>query len=363
MTSRKEDHITAQLNVVAKLLDEDKHHAAVNLVNELKTQYPGEFRIIYTWLVVASFCRNHQAVCEHAPSIKTLTNDEMIRAKIETILSSSAWETENFTQAIEAQINAILHFVNCARDNLFPERQDKVGPKTLSLKSDATEYAKSIFSKLHEDNLACGPFYGTLLGFVRQGGVIGHDKDIDLMCNIEIYDRVDEWFKDHGYVNAGPSTFYNYRGYKHPQIGVQIDLSGYELRENSCVTGFLRENHREFSVFQEFSIFDLQSTTAWGLDLFLPTNPEKILIGLYGPGWRVPDPECIPFIMDNTQQDTLGTKYFRFHHFLKIWNRGHVERLPKLIQLMIEKYPSDHLLSHAKSVLMRNQTLAGIKIK
>lgn len=358
MTPEKEDHVTEQLNVVAKLMDEDRHLDAVNLVNDLKTQYPAEFRVIFTWLVVASFCRNHKAVCEHAPAIKSLTTDQLTLAKIEYLTSSSAWEIEDFDTAIEAQLNAVMHFVNCAKQDMYPERQEKVGPKPLSLKADATDYAKTIFADLHNDKIECSPFYGTLLGFIRQGGVIGHDKDIDLMCHIDIYDRVVEWLKDHGYVNAGPQTFTNYRGFKHPDIGVQIDLSGYKRENGQCVSGFFRTNSKEYQLVQRFKEFDLISTSKWGIELYIPTNALNILKGLYGEKWEESDPNYVPFIMDNTLEDTLGSKYFRFHHFLKFWNRGQVEKLPNLIGILLEKYPSDHLLNLVKTVLIKNRTIS-----
>ena len=352
MTQKQEDHITEQLNFVAKLMDEDKHQDAVNLVNELKTQYPGEFRIIYTWLVVASFCRNHQAVCEHAPSIKKLTNDEMIQAKIEFMISCAAWEFGKFELAIESQINAILHFCNCAKAGLVPDYNTTSRTKRLDSKSNVTAYAISILKKLHSQGIKCAPFYGTLLGLTRSGKLIGHDKDIDLICGMETIGKALSWFEDQGYVNAGPTRFENYRGLKHPSHGVQIDLSGFYRCRTSKRTGLIRKNGpEEWDFVQEFDEIEIIEEPSADGPYYTLKDPVKILEKLYGAKWRIPDPGYVPFIMDMSTSRTGGLAYYQVHHLLRCWNRGEITKVRALIGTLLNQHPANHLYVYIRDVL------------
>jgi len=143
--------------------------------------------------------------------------------------------------------------------------------------------------------------YGTLLGAVREGALIGHDSDADLGYVSRHSHPVDvmlESFRIQRHLTA-----LGYETYRYSGIAFKVDvIEGDGFRRGLDVFGgFIAEPVGDKppmlylmgeigSPFDLAWIHPLTTATLEGRDFPVPAVPEKLLEATYGPGWRVPDP-------------------------------------------------------------------------
>ncbi len=157
--------------------------------------------------------------------------------------------------------------------------------------------------------------YGTLLGAVREGRLIGHDSDADLgyvSDHTEPVDVMRESFRlqarlaEMGYVTQ------RYSGAAFKVVVTEADGSARGL---DVFGGFLRDGHLHLmgeirAPFERSWIFPLGTATLEGRELPVPADPDRLLVATYGPSWRTPDPAY--------KFETPATTYRR----LNGWFRG-----------------------------------------
>ncbi|MGY2875948.1 hypothetical protein ACVW00_003138 [Marmoricola sp. URHA0025 HA25] len=143
--------------------------------------------------------------------------------------------------------------------------------------------------------------YGTLLGAVRQGGLIGHDSDADLGYVSRFSHPVDvvlESFRVQRHLSGLGFDTYRYSG-----IAFRVDViegDGFK-RGLDVFGGFIAEPVGDRppmlylmgeigAPFELEWIYPLTTATLEGRTFPVPAKPERLLEATYGPGWRVPDP-------------------------------------------------------------------------
>lgn len=137
--------------------------------------------------------------------------------------------------------------------------------------------------------------YGTLLGAVRDGRLIGHDSDADLGY-VSVHEhpadvmlesfRIQRRLAEEGY----PITRYSGAAFK-----VDVQESDGTVRGLDVFGGFMREGHLHLmgeirTPFQRDWVFPLGTTTLEGREYPAPANPDRLLAATYGDSWRTPDP-------------------------------------------------------------------------
>lgn len=143
--------------------------------------------------------------------------------------------------------------------------------------------------------------YGTLLGAVRQGALIGHDSDADLgyvSRHSHPVDVVRESFALQRHLTGLGFETYRYSG-----IAFKVDViesDGFR-RGLDVFGGFIAEPVGDRPAmlylmgeigapFAPEWIYPLTTATLEGRSFPVPGEPERLLEVTYGPGWRVPDP-------------------------------------------------------------------------
>ncbi len=135
-------------------------------------------------------------------------------------------------------------------------------------------------------------FYGGLLGFARNGGLIAHDCDLDLAyfseetdpdkVRIEFYKIAEQLAFEY----KGEMTFsdnkINFTKMRQSVTPVWINRN----EEFSCTFAYVGDN---FKVIKD-DIIPINTIEYEGYKLNLPANPENIVKYIYGRGWKYPDP-------------------------------------------------------------------------
>jgi hypothetical protein len=143
--------------------------------------------------------------------------------------------------------------------------------------------------------------YGTLLGAVREGALIGHDSDADLgylSPHSHPVDVIRESFRLQRRVAELGYDTYRYSG-----LAFRVDVAEADgsKRGLDVFGGFIAEPVGDQppmlylmgeigTPFRREWIYPLTTATLEGRTFPVPADPERLLVATYGPGWRVPDP-------------------------------------------------------------------------
>ncbi len=173
---------------------------------------------------------------------------------------------------------------------------------------DAVE---QVLAALQAAGIDAFPAYGTLLGAVRGGRLIGHDSDADLgyvSRHTHPVDVVRESFDLQRALSAMGYTISRYSG---AAFKVEVREGDGSRRGLDVFGGFLREGRLYLmgeiaTPFREDWIFPLGETTLEGRTLPAPSNPEELLTATYGPSWRVPDPAYVFETPESTHRRLNG---------------------------------------------------------
>jgi hypothetical protein len=185
---------------------------------------------------------------------------------------------------------------------------DKSGRLTPTFETRSEEQVAPLLDSvevvLHEltaAGIAAFPAYGTLLGAVREGRLIGHDSDADLgyvSRHTHPHDVIRESFAlQRRLAEAGYATLrYSGASFKVEVLEADGFARGLDVfggfftpwpghdEDRLYLMGEIREPFR-----REW-IFPLGTCTLEGRTLPAPAEPERVLEAMYGPGWKVPDP-------------------------------------------------------------------------
>ena len=137
--------------------------------------------------------------------------------------------------------------------------------------------------------------YGTLLGAVREGGLIGHDSDADLGYVSRHQHPVDVTLESFGLQRRLVEQGFSVTRYSGLAFRVNVVEGDGAKRGLDVFGGFLSEGHLYLmgevgSPFREEWVWPLSTVTLEGRRLPAPAQPERLLEAMYGPGWRTPDP-------------------------------------------------------------------------
>lgn len=143
--------------------------------------------------------------------------------------------------------------------------------------------------------------FGTLLGIVREGGLLAHDLDIDM--GVIISDDLDMLRVRSAMERFGFRVWREYyRGDDVVEVsfrlfGVKLDINYYRVDEVSAKTWlFYRDPEKEYGprerdiVEMSYSpIRGLTKVDVRGASIRIPVDSEMLLTEKYGPNWRRPD--------------------------------------------------------------------------
>lgn len=216
-----------------------------------------------------------------------------------------------------------------------PNSENSFDPRKASRAlSDLTKMA-------NEKNTPIFLVSGTLLGYVRNGQLLSHDKDID----VGIVGWANQYALCMALQESGLFTLSSQflKGHetlcipiKHNATGIWIDVFVYHERENKWVTGvdFFFGYRQEF----EFTPFELEDIEFLDVVMKAPADSEKNLTENYG-NWRIPDATYLSHLESPSTIGKGNLAYMLTARLLAIsaCNKRQSSKLNKILTLM-QKY-------------------------
>jgi SAM-dependent methyltransferase len=136
--------------------------------------------------------------------------------------------------------------------------------------------------------------YGTLLGAVREGTVLGHDSDADLGYVSRHTNPVDvarESFEIQRALARDGWQTSRYSGAAFKILVTEADVTrGLDVFGGFLDAGRLYLMGEVGTEFEREWIYPLGTAELDGRPMPVPARPEKLLEAMYGPNWRTPDP-------------------------------------------------------------------------
>jgi hypothetical protein len=154
---------------------------------------------------------------------------------------------------------------------------------------------EEVLGALKKAGIDAFPVYGTLLGAVRGGRLIGHDSDADLGYVSDHTHPVDVVRESFRLQRALADMGYRISRYSGGAFKVDVLEGDGSVRGLDVFGGFLADGNLHLmgeirTPFRREWIFPLGTTTLEGRELPAPANTDEFLTATYGPSWRVPDP-------------------------------------------------------------------------
>jgi SAM-dependent methyltransferase len=183
-----------------------------------------------------------------------------------------------------------------------PLATDKTGKLVKTFGNRSSEHVVPLLDATAEVLAALGkagvePFlaYGTLLGAVREGRLLGHDSDADLgyvSRHTTPVDVMRESFR----LQAGLAEMgYETQRYSGAAFKVKVAEADGSIRGLDVFGGFLRDGMLYLmgeirTPFKEEWVFPLGTAVLEDRTFPVPADPARLLAATYGPRWRTPDP-------------------------------------------------------------------------
>lgn len=205
---------------------------------------------------------------------------------------------------------------------------DTRSPEQVAPLLDSIE---EVLRVIHEAGVEAFPAYGTLLGAVRDGALIGHDSDADLgyvSKHVHPVDVVRESFSLQRTLGE-----LGYETHRYSGIAFKVDVveGDGSKRGLDVFGGFIAPAVGDLPAtlylmgeigapFELDWIYPLGTTTLEGRTLPAPARPEKLLEATYGPSWKVPDP-AFHFETQRTTVRRLNGWFRGIRVFRNDWDR------------------------------------------
>ncbi len=199
---------------------------------------------------------------------------------------------------------------------------DSAGGDTIDATLDQTAEVLRVLTE--ECDLPAFITYGTLLGAVRDGKLIGHDDDVDVA-----YLSPHEHPADIARESFDLQRTFVRRGWEVKRFSagfLQVNFAGQDgvFRHVDVFTCF-RVHDRFYQAFAvgadlpRSAIVPLGQVTLNGRQLPAPADPDALLVATYGPSWRVPDPS-FQFKIRRETRRRIGGWLGGLHLNIKYWD-------------------------------------------
>lgn len=211
-----------------------------------------------------------------------------------------------------------------------------------------------VLGALHDAGIEAFLAYGTALGAVRDGRLIGHDSDADLGY-VSVHDHPVDVIRESFRVQRA-LTDAGYRVTRYSAISLKVHVAESDGLDRGLDVfgGFIRDGTLylmgEITLpYKRSWIEPLGTAMLEGREFPVPRDTDRFLAATYGPSWRVPDPAYKFETPESTNERFNG--WFRgmrrsragWHAYFKRTEKRPMRPSP-VAHLVTERHPEMHTL-------------------
>ena len=238
-----------------------------------------------------------------------------------------------------------------------PSRLLSAPPRPSFATAENTALLWQTLAQLAEAGIHAFATSGTLLGLVREGGLLAHDKDLDLALPYGELAQAHDCLVAHGWMPDRMNRFFlTPHAYQHDGLGVTLDLFGVIIEPSSTamvsgiwLKGLPWEWQRVSEVPGPIRLRQIYQNAGlvWALE-----QPEVLLEAIYGPEWRIPDPDFDAVIAArNLRSFSLLTQCYAFSRIYSRWQKGQLHKALATTRHARRHLPEDTLLQQVEDHL------------
>jgi SAM-dependent methyltransferase len=268
-------------------------------------------RIWSFWLQRDGTRQGRQYVVQWPPALRRFLNGTTQLKLVEHVNQRELYDAEvRLGRSDAANVETRIAVVN---DRGLPLGIDKSGRLAQTFDTRSAEHVaplldsiEEVLAALRKAGIDAFPAYGTLLGAVREGKLIGHDSDADLGYVSEHTLPVDVVRESFRLQRALVDMGYRITRYSGGAFKVDVVEADGSVRGLDVFGGFMspaehNPDGQDYlylmgeirTPFRREWIYPLGTTTLEGRELPAPANTDEFLKATYGPSWRVPDPAFV----------------------------------------------------------------------
>ncbi|GGE70777.1 tetratricopeptide (TPR) repeat protein [Paenalcaligenes hominis] len=199
--------------------------------------------------------------------------------------------------------------------------------------------------------------FGSLLGIVRNGELLLHDKDVDVGLPYSEMQRAVRILEKNGWKEANNSFGYiSPRALVHQESGFSLDLFGFmideETKHATCLGIVIADTPKDWNILWDFDHIELEKgkTPDGKHHVWHLKNPEHWLETIYG-DWRTPDKHFDTLLAaKNLRSFSLLTKCFAYSRIFGHWTANNIPKALAATRVVLSYEPNDTLI---KKVLSR----------
>jgi hypothetical protein len=286
--------VTSPTNVTAVRVDDDGVHAAASEEVVLDVLFDGR-RIWSFWLHRDGARSGGGHLVRWPAALRRFLNGFAKVSVVEHVSGTVVYDDEVHLGTGEEPIAVV-------NDRGLPLGIDKSLRLAQTFDTRSAEHVKPLLDSIEEvlgalrkAGIEAFPAYGTLLGAVREGHLIGHDSDADLGYVSQHTHPADVVLESFRLQRALADMGYAISRYSGAAFKVDVVEADGSVRGLDVFGGFLADGHLHLmgeirTPFRREWIFPLGTCTLEGRELPAPANTDEFLTATYGPSWRVPDP-------------------------------------------------------------------------
>lgn len=278
--------VEAMVNLSDAIYGAGDRDAAMAILGQAIALRPGHAKALANYGMMLSDCQDFDSAAEILRRAALANPGSAGVARERAVVAHSIASTETTRQLA---LNALVLSSNALPATLTPS------PRKAQMPADQARLA---LCAAHNALTAAGQkFYlmaGTLLGLVRDGDLIAHDKDMDLALPFDTdREQVAKVFERHGdfRVPARPAPIAGEPlwafGVIHLPSATTIDLFFAEHAPDGVRFGFGLPPRQ---IFCKLRPYELGSMKWQGRDWAIPSPAAQYLADVYGPQWQTPDP-------------------------------------------------------------------------
>lgn len=276
-------NLNTQLQQAQILMQAHRWAEVTPLLTSLYERLPNELPVKQLYLNMLIKQENYalaqplaQTLCDGYPSLNNLCNH-----------AATLIELGRSQEAQTELRSGLRFFLN------NPPKNPAAPPATPYMNPDIAKVAlRALHSTMAKLHIPFFLFAGTLLGIVRDGDLLPHDKDMDVGLpwatpRIPLVEAL----VGHGFVCPQIEAYRNnppdwYMTVVHQATGITIDFFFAKPNNGKVEMGFAKGQE---ALLQTFETFKLAPLNYAGLTFMAPTPAEPHLAEAYGDNWQTPD--------------------------------------------------------------------------